>query len=147
MMKISIGCDHAGFKLKSNVVARLKELNYEIMDFGTYSEESVDYPDFAFPTAESVASGESKFGVLICGTGIGVSITANKVEGIRAANCCNEEMAKMARLHNDANMIALGARLVDLETAMNLIKIFLETEFEGGRHTKRVEKIHSLTGL
>lgn len=146
-MKISIASDHAGFSLKKDVIHWLKENNYEILDFGTYSEESVDYPDFAIPAAEAVANGESEFGIVICGTGIGVSISANKVAGIRAANCCTVEMSKMSRLHNNANVVAFGARLIDLDMAKSIVKTFLETEFEGGRHIKRVEKIHSISGV
>lgn len=146
-MKISIASDHAGFNLKKDIVNWLKENNYEIMDFGTYSEESVDYPDFAVPAAEAVSNKESNYGIVICGTGIGVSISANKVPGIRAANCCTAEMAKMARLHNDANVVAFGARLIDFELAKSIVTTFLETEFEGGRHIKRVEKIHNISGV
>lgn len=146
-MKISIASDHAGFALKQDIIKWLKENNYKILDFGTFNSESVDYPDYAFPAAESVASNESDYGIVICGTGIGVSITANKVSGIRCANCCNLEMAKMSRLHNNANVLALGARLMDLDMAISITKIFLETEFEGGRHIRRVDKIHSISGL
>jgi len=146
-MKISIASDHAGFSLKKDVILWLKENNYEVLDFGTYSEDSVDYPDFAVPAAEAVANGDSEFGIVICGTGIGVSISANKVAGIRAANCCSVEMSKMSRLHNNANVLAFGARLIDLDMAKSIVKTFLETEFEGGRHIKRVEKIHSISGV
>lgn len=146
-MKIAIGCDHAGFKIKSELIVWLKEDNNEILDFGTFSDESIDYPDYAFPTAESVANGEADYGIVICGTGIGVSIVANKVAGIRAANCCNVEMAKMSRLHNNANVLAFGARLIDFDMAKLIVKTFLETEFEGGRHIKRVEKIHNISGV
>jgi len=146
-MKISIASDHAGFSLKKDVILWLKENNYEVLDFGTYSEDSVDYPDFAVPAAEAVANGDSEFGIVICGTGIGVSISANKVAGIRAANCCSVEMSKMSRLHNNANVLAFGARLIDLDMAKSMVKTFLETEFEGGRHIKRVEKIHSISGV
>ncbi len=146
-MKISIGSDHAGFKLKEEIRLFLKENGYNVADYGTYSEESVDYPDFALPVAESVSNKEVDYGIVICGTGIGVSIVANKVPEIRAANCCNEEMAKMARLHNDANVLALGARLLSIEEAKSIVKIFLETDFEGGRHIKRIEKIHKLSNI
>lgn len=146
-MKISIASDHAGYNLKKDVVNWLKDKNYSIMDFGTYSEESVDYPDFAVPAAEAVSNKEADFGIVICGTGIGVSISANKVPGIRAANCCTAEMAKMARLHNDANVVAFGARLIDFDLAKSIVSTFLETEFEGGRHIKRVNKIHNISGI
>lgn len=146
-MKISIASDHAGFNLKKEVINWLKESNKEILDFGTYSEDSVDYPDFAVPAAEAVANKESDIGIVICGTGIGVSISANKVAGIRAANCCSTEMAKMARLHNDANVLAFGARLIDFDMAKSIVTTFLETEFEGGRHIKRVNKIHNISGV
>lgn len=146
-MKISIASDHAGFALKKNVITWLKEKDYEILDFGAFNEESVDYPDYAVPAAEAVANKEADYGIVICGTGIGVSISANKVPGIRAANCCSVEMAKMSRLHNDANVLAFGARLIDFEVAKSIISLFLETEFEGGRHIKRVEKIHKISGI
>ncbi len=145
--KISIGSDHAGFKLKEGIKNYLKSKDYDVLDYGTYSLESVDYPDFAFPVAESVSNEESNVGIVICGTGIGVSIVANKVPLVRAANCCNTEMAKMARLHNDANILELGARLLDFETAKQIVEVFLETEFEGGRHIKRIEKIHKISNV
>jgi ribose 5-phosphate isomerase B len=145
-MKIAFGADHAGFLLKKELMEWIKQYDHQVLDFGTYSEESVDYPDYAYPAAEAVAAGIADFGVIICGTGIGVSITANKVTGIRAANCMTTEMAKLAREHNNANVITVGARLIDAETAKELILTFLETEFLGGRHMIRVEKIHFLTG-
>jgi len=145
-MKISIASDHAGFEYKNNIIIWLKENDYEFIDFGTYSTDSCDYPDFAKVAAEAVASGSCEFGIIICGTGIGVSITANKVEGIRAANCCTIEMARLAREHNDANIVTIGARLIDLYLSKKIIELFLTTKFSGGRHTQRVGKIHSLTG-
>lgn len=144
-MKIAFASDHAGFKYKKELSAWLKEKGYQILDFGTYVEDSVDYPDYAFPAAEAVASGVADLGVIICGSGVGMSIVANKVTGIRAANCCTAEMARLARQHNNANILTLGQRIVDIETAKDMIVEFLEGEFEGGRHMIRVEKIHNLT--
>jgi ribose 5-phosphate isomerase B len=146
-MKIAIASDHAGFEYKKALLLWLNELEFQVLDFGTYSEERVDYPDYAFPAAEAVAGGIADFGILICGTGIGVSITANKVQGIRAANCCSIEMAQLAREHNNANIITLGARLIDIEFAKEMIQTFIYTEFEGDRHMIRIEKIHGLTGV
>jgi ribose 5-phosphate isomerase B len=145
-MKIAVASDHAGFNYKKELSAYLKELGHQVLDFGTFSEESVDYPDYAFPAAEAVAGGIADFGILICGTGIGMAITANKIVGIRAANCTSTEMAEMARRHNNANVLTLGARITDIEIAKKIIKVFLDTEFEGGRHMIRIEKIHSITG-
>ncbi|MFW6232567.1 MAG: ribose 5-phosphate isomerase B, partial [Bacteroidota bacterium] len=146
IMKISVASDHAGFAYKQLIAEWLKQHGHQILDFGAFSEESVDYPDYALPSAESVAAGIADFGVLICGTGTGMSITANKVTGIRAASCVSEEMAIMARKHNNANIVTFGSRLIDIDTAKRITKAFLEEEFEGGRHMIRVEKIHSLTG-
>jgi ribose 5-phosphate isomerase B len=145
-MKIAVASDHAGFNYKKELSAYLKELGHQVLDFGTFSEESVDYPDYAFPASEAVAGGIADFGILICGTGIGMAITANKIVGIRAANCTSTEMAEMARRHNNANVLTLGARITDIEIAKKIIKVFLDTEFEGGRHMIRIEKIHSITG-
>lgn len=145
-MKIAIASDHAGFNYKKELSAFLKELGHQVLDFGTFSDESVDYPDYAFPAAEAVAGGIADFGILICGTGIGMSITANKIVGIRAANCTSEEMAEMARRHNNSNVLTLGARITDIDLAKRIVKTFLDTEFEGGRHMIRIEKIHSITG-
>jgi ribose 5-phosphate isomerase B len=146
-MKISLASDHAGFDMKKNLIHFLKEDEYQVLDFGCFSHESVDYPDYAYPAAESVAAGIADFGILICGTGIGVSIVANKILGIRAANCMTEEMALLSREHNNANILALGARLIDIDLAKKITKIFLEGEFLGERHMIRIEKIHSLTGV
>ena len=145
-MKISIASDHAGFEYKNNIINWLKENDYEFTDYGTYTTESCDYPDFAVAASDAVASGICEFGIIICGTGIGVSITANKVAGIRAANCCSIEMARLAREHNNANIITIGARLLDLYLSKKIIETFLTTDFSGGRHAGRVSKIHSLTG-
>lgn len=145
-MKIAFASDHAGYNLKKEVIAFVKELGHQVLDFGTYSDESVDYPDYAFPAAEAVAGGIADYGIIICGTGIGVNITSNKVQGIRAALCTNEEMAQMAREHNNANVLNMGARIIDSETAKKIAQAFLEGEFQGGRHMIRIEKIHFLTG-
>ena len=145
-MEIAIGSDHAGFELKHILIEFIKELGYNYTDFGTNSIDSVDYPDFAYAVSKSVSEGENQFGILICGSGVGVSIVANKVDGIRAANVFNEEMSTLARKHNDANILTLGARFIDIENAKNMLKTFLSTDFEGGRHQLRVNKIHSLTG-
>lgn len=139
--KIAIGSDHAGFEYKSAIVRYLEEAGYEIKDFGTTSPDSVDYPDFAHPVANSVESGESEFGVLICGSANGVAITANKHQGIRAAICWQEELASLARQHNDANIVCIPARFIDLESAKKIVKTFVGTDFEGGRHANRVAKI------
>lgn len=145
-MKIAIGSDHAGFILKRQLIEWLESQNHQIIDFGPFDDDSVDYPDYAFPAATAVASKTADIGIIICGTGIGVSIVANKVKGVRAANCLNPEMARLAREHNNANVLTLGARLVVYEEALEIITAFLSSEFQGGRHEKRVEKIHSLTG-
>lgn len=145
-MKISISCDHAGLDLKNQLVNWLNENGYETLDNGTNTLESCDYPDYAFLTAKDVANKVSEYGVIICGTGIGVSITANKVAGIRAANCCSTEMARLAREHNNANVLTIGARLIDTYTAKKILEIFLNTDFAGGRHQNRIEKLHTITG-
>ena len=146
-MKIAIASDHAGFEYKENLKALLKELGHEYHDFGCYSPDSSDYPDFAYPAAKSVAEGKFDRGIFICGTGIGVSIVANKVKGIRAANCCSIEEAKLSREHNNANVLTFGARLISWDKAKEIVKVWLSTDFQGGRHERRVKKIHQLTGL
>ncbi len=145
-MKISLGCDHAGFELKKFISEWLRSNGHQVLDFGCYSTENVDYPDFAYPAAEAVAAGVADYGIVICGTGIGVSIVANKVITIRCALCCNPETADLARRHNNANVLALGARFLETAFAKEIVKSFIEGEFEGERHMIRVEKIHSLTG-
>ena len=145
-MNIAIASDHAGFDLKNEIISLLQEKKFSIIDFGTDSNESVDYPDFAYTAAESVASAESDIAIIICGSGVGVSITANKVKGVRAANCFNEEMAALARQHNNANVLTLGSRFIEVNTAKNMVNTFINTDFEGGRHQRRVDKVHSLTG-
>jgi ribose 5-phosphate isomerase B len=140
-MKISLAADHAGYEYKKELIQWLESRGYKIDDFGCYSSESCDYPDYALPAARAVSLGECNYGIIICGTGIGMAITANKVRGVRAANCCTPEMAKLARSHNNANVLTFGARLIGLELAKDIIRAFLETEFEGGRHLRRVDKI------
>ena len=145
-MIIAIGSDHAGFTRKQEILEHLQVQGHEVNDLGTYSKDSMDYPDVAVEVAKQVASKEVERGILVCGSGIGVSIVANKTEGVRAANCVNEEMASLSRQHNDANVLALGERLVDTKTALSMVDIFLSTPFEGGRHQLRVDKIRDLTG-
>lgn len=140
-MKIAIACDHGGLNLKRAIKKHLAEKGYEIMDFGTDSEDSCDYPDYALPAAEAVASGECEKGIVVCSTGIGVSIVSNKVPGIRCAHCHDTYCAEFTRLHNDANMLALGEKVVGIGYALKIVDIFLSTEFEGGRHRRRVDKI------
>ncbi len=145
-MNIVIGADHAGYELKQYVGEKLQHAGYEVQDVGTHSIDSVDYPDYAVQACEKIIHGEADYGILVCGSGIGVSITANKLKGIRAANCLTVEMAELSRKHNNANVLTLGARLVDKQTAEAIVEAFLATVFEGGRHEQRVAKIHSLTG-
>tara|TARA_B100001250_G_scaffold75549_2_gene61847 strand:+ start:89 stop:508 length:420 start_codon:yes stop_codon:yes gene_type:complete len=139
-MKITIGCDHAGVEYKSKIVEFLEKEGYQVLDVGTHGKESVDYPDFAHLVAEEVLAG-ADFGILICGSGNGVSMVANKHKGIRAALCWSEEVTKLARQHNNANIISIPARFVSLEKSTQIIKTFLTEPFEGGRHQRRVEKI------
>ncbi len=140
-MKIAIGADHAGFEYKELVIDYLKKAQHEVIDKGTYGLSSVDYPDFAHPVAESVESGNALLGILICGSGNGVCLTANKHQGIRAALCWTVDLGQLARQHNDANILCLPARFISKRMAKNIVKAFLETEFEGGRHANRVNKI------
>jgi len=140
-MKIAIGCDHAAFQLKEKLKSYLVSKGFEIKDFGCYSEERVDYPDFAHPVANAVKSKEFDFGLLLCGSGNGINITANKHKGIRSALCWTAEIAAMARLHNDANILTLPARYITEEEAKKCVDVFYATNFEGGRHTDRVSKI------
>jgi ribose 5-phosphate isomerase B len=140
-MTIAIGCDHAGFPYKDGLVAMLQAQGHMVQDFGTHSLDSVDYPDFAHAVALAVEGGEAELGVLLCGSGNGVAITANKHQGIRCAICWTEELASLARQHNNANVIALPARFVPEILAQAMVRIFISTEFEGGRHGRRVDKI------
>ena len=138
-LRIAIGADHAGFDYKEAIAKWLNAGN--LKDFGTYSADSVDYPDFAHPVASAVEGGEFDFGILICGSANGVAITANKHQGIRAAICWNEELASLARKHNNANIVCIPARFISIGEAEQIVKTFLATEFEGGRHANRVNKI------
>jgi ribose 5-phosphate isomerase B len=141
-MRIAIGCDHAGFELKEFIREALAaDTNLEVSDFGTYNPDSVDYADFGHLVAQAIESGRDDFGILICGSGIGVSITANRHRGVRAALCWLVEIAQLARKHNDANIICIPARFVNTKLALDMVKAFLLTSFEGGRHQRRVEKI------
>jgi ribose 5-phosphate isomerase B len=141
LLPIAIGCDHAGFDYKTALVNWLQEKGYQVKDFGTASADSVDYPDFAHPTASSVENNEVAFGILLCGSANGVAITANKHQNIRAGLCWNNEVAGLVRQHNDANIICIPARFVSIELAKQMIETFIRTAFEGGRHATRVNKI------
>jgi ribose 5-phosphate isomerase B len=143
-MKIAIAADHAGFALKEQLRRQLAEDGHEVVDFGTNSVDSCDYPDYAQPVAREVAQGRSDRGILVCSTGIGMSIAANKVDGVRAAPAQSEDEVRMTREHNDANVLTIGAKYLDQGQAMNLVHVFLETEFSGGRHARRVAKIAQL---
>lgn len=141
---IAIGSDHAGYELKQSVIAYLKENRIEYKDFGCYDTNSVDYPAIAETTCQAIVSGECERGILICGTGIGISIAANKVNGIRAACCSDYFSAKYTRLHNDANVLCMGGRVVGAGLATELVDVFLHTDYEGGRHARRVAMIHEI---
>jgi len=143
-MKVSIGADHAGFELKEKIRKLLSDQGIEVADEGTHSAESVDYPDYARKVAEAVAGNGTQRGILVCGSGIGMAMAANKVHGIRAAHVTSEQEARMSREHNDANVLTLGARVLDEATALRIVQIFLNTQFEGGRHQRRVDKIAAL---
>lgn len=138
---VAVGSDHAGYRLKERLVGELARMGFGVLDMGTGSEESCDYPDFALSVAEAVAGGEAEKGVLVCGTGAGMAMAANKVPGIRAAACNEPYTAEFCRLHNDANILTIGARIIDEEAALRILKVFIETGFEGGRHAGRLEKI------
>ncbi|MDQ3818254.1 MAG: ribose 5-phosphate isomerase B [Acidobacteriota bacterium] len=143
-MKIALASDHAGYREKERLKPLLDELGIEFEDLGTSSEESVDYPDYAQKVAECVARGEAEQGVLVCGSGIGMAIAANKVHGVRATVAWNEEVARLARLHNDANVLALGARTTPQDAIPEIVRAWFDTKFEGGRHAARVEKIREI---
>ena len=143
-MKIAIGADHAGFSLKEQLRRKLSDEGYEVIDFGTGSPDSCDYPDFAQSVGRDVSQGHSDRGILVCSTGIGMAMAANKVDGVRAAPAQNDDEVKFTREHNDANVLTLGAKYMDEGRAMELIDIFLKTEFAGGRHARRVAKIAQL---
>jgi ribose 5-phosphate isomerase B len=146
-MKVALASDHAGFAEKERLKPLLNELGLEVEDLGTVSEESVDYPDYARKVAERVASGEAWRGVLVCGSGTGMAISANKVRGVRAAVAWSEEVARLARQHNDANVLAIGARTTPPDEIPKIVRAWFDTEFEGGRHTARVEKIKQLEAV
>ncbi len=141
---IAIGSDHGGFALKQEIMKHLDEKGLAYKDFGTYSEESCDYPTYGAAVGRAVVSGECDRGIIICGTGIGISIAANKIEGVRAANCTDCYMAEMTRRHNDANVLALGARVLGSGLALKIVDTFLDTDFEGGRHARRIAQISEL---
>jgi ribose 5-phosphate isomerase B len=140
-MKIAIGSDHAGYELKSFLISELQSQGFEVNDFGTNSAESVDYPDYAHPVANFIEGDKDSLGILICGSANGVCMTANKHAGIRCALCWTPEIAKLARQHNNANIVALPARFISAELASEIVQVFLKTDFEGGRHSNRVNKI------
>lgn len=140
-MKIVMGSDHAGFSAKNEIKEYLINLGYEIEDVGTYDEQSCDYPEFGSKAGRMVAQGKADFGIVICGTGIGISISANKVKGVRCGLCVNEFTAEMTRRHNNANVLALGARVTSVDDMKKIVTVFLNTPFEGGRHQRRVDKI------
>ena len=143
-MKIALGSDHGGYALKCDIIKLLEAKGYDYQDFGCYSLESCDYPEFGEAAARAVASGECEYGIVICTTGIGISIAANKVAGIRCAHCADSLEAEMTRRHNDANILALGARVVGHGLALKIVETFLDTEFEGGRHARRVDIISAI---
>jgi ribose 5-phosphate isomerase B len=143
-MRIAIGADHAGFGLKEEIRKTLVELGLTVEDLGTKSSDSVDYPDFAEKVARLVAAGEFDRGILVCGTGIGMAIAANKIPGIRAATVTDVEMARLSREHNDANVLAVGGRILDRKRALEIVRAFLETPFAGDRHQRRIDKITNL---
>jgi len=143
-VRIALGCDHRGLKLKQVIIGLLDELGHDYQDFGGYNTDPVDYPDIAKQVAEAVASGEFDQGILICSSGIGMSIAANKVRGIRAALCCTTFGAERARRHNDANVLCLGQDTLDRASALDIVRVYLSTTFEGGRHLRRLEKIRGL---
>ncbi|MEO6131097.1 MAG: ribose 5-phosphate isomerase B [Saprospiraceae bacterium] len=139
--KIAVGSDHAGYELKSEIILWLEEKGYDVLDFGTDSEASTDYPDHIHPVANAVESGDAIEGIILCGSGNGAAMTANKHQGIRAALCWTDELASLARQHNDANILAIPARFVSEDVALSMVQTFLKTPFEGGRHQRRVDKI------
>ena len=143
-MKIAVACDHGGLQLKRALVRYLTSKGHEVIDFGTDTEESCDYPDYALPAAEAVAAGRCEHGILVCVSGIGVSLVANKVPGIRCAHCHDTYSAKYTRLHNDANMLAFGQRVIGEGLMEEIVDVFLSTDFEGGRHQRRLDKLAAI---
>ena len=146
-MIIALASDHAGYELKVKIKTYLEQKKISVEDFGTYKSDSVDYPDYGLLAARAVSQNKAEKAILICGSGIGMSIVANKVKGIRAALCTSEEMAEMSRRHNDANVLTLGGREIDYKYALRIINVWLKTPFDGGRHFRRINKIHQLTGI
>ena len=144
MMKIALGSDHGGFQLKEAIKKHLEEKGYEVKDYGTYSEESCDYPKYGKAVADAIVSGQCERGILCCGTGVGISLAANKVKGIRACVCSDTFTAKYTRLHNNANILSLGGRVVGVGLALELVDIFLTTEYEGGRHQRRLDQLAAI---
>ncbi len=144
---LAIGCDHGGFELKNAIVKHLEERGIKVVDHGIYELHSVDYPEIALKVANAVKSGESRLGILVCGTGIGMSLAANKVKGIRAAACSEAFSAKYTRLHNDSNILCLGGRVIGAGIAIEMVDLFVDTEFEGGRHEKRVNAVMDIEKL
>lgn len=143
-MKIALGADHGGFELKEKVKAHLIKKGYEVLDLGTNSTDSVDYPEFGHAVGHAVVDKKAEFGIVVCGTGIGISIAANKVPGVRAALCTNTTMARLTREHNNANILAMGGRIIGDVLALEMVDTFLATEFQGGRHENRINKIESI---
>lgn len=143
-MKISLGCDHGGYELKEEIKKYLEDNNYKIIDVGTNSKDSVDYPEFGEKAAQLIKEGKVDRGIVICTTGIGISISANKVKNVRCALCTDSYMAKMTRRHNDANMLAMGAGIIGKNLALEIVDTFLNVEFEGGRHQRRIDKISDI---
>ncbi len=143
-MKIALGCDHGGLEHKNAILEHLKSRGFEVEDFGIYEQVSVDYPDIAIKVANAIKEGVCQRGILVCGTGIGMSLAANKVKGIRAAVCSEHFSAKYTRLHNDSNILCLGGRVIGIGTALELADLFVNTEFEGGRHAARIDKITAI---
>ena len=143
-MKIAVASDHGGFALKEEIAKYLTEAGYDVLNLGTNSAESVDYPEYGKKCAEAVVSGQAERGIVVCGTGIGISMAANKVKGVRCALCTSVHMAEMTRRHNDADMLALGGRTTENELALEIVKAFLATEFEGGRHKRRVDMLDNM---
>ena len=144
-MKIAIGSDHAGYEYKKGIISYLQKKGHDVKDFGTYSNEPVDYPKYIYPVAKAVSSGEFERGIVLGGSGNGEAMVANRVKGVRCALCTNDELARLARAHNDANMISIGQRMVTLEMALKMVDTWLQSAFEGGRHIRRIEKIEEKT--
>jgi len=147
IVKVAIASDHAGFAMKKELIDCLSSAGHDVIDYGPSSEESVDYPDYAAKVAEAISEGTAERGILICGTGLGMSIAANRYKGVRAALCLYPEMARMTRKHNDANVLVLSGRLIGVELARRIVEVFFETGFEGGRHERRIRKIDDLPDL